>query len=158
MEQIPGGYEISESVNGVVSLVKARPAQILPQERATVEAAVQRHPKSRNYRVDVKRDRIEVYEQVGSDLGDVLTALFKEELGMSHLANEINDWQSQRARFTPVLRFVLYDAETRSFGAQRMCYRGRIDGWIDLSTSGSLEEMARRLIPTLGSDRFFELI
>jgi len=65
LEQIPAGYIISESVNGIVSLVKARPVQILPDEVAAVESAVRRHPKSRNYRVGIKQNRIEVYERVG---------------------------------------------------------------------------------------------
>jgi hypothetical protein len=38
VEQIPDGYEIRESVNGVVSLAKTRPQQILPDERAAVDA------------------------------------------------------------------------------------------------------------------------
>ncbi len=65
IEQIPEGYTISESINGIVSLVKARPAQILPEEIAAVESAVRRHPKSRNYRAGVKQNRIEVYERAG---------------------------------------------------------------------------------------------
>jgi hypothetical protein len=58
LERIPEGYTISESVNGIVSLVKTRPAQILPGEVAAVESAVRRHPKSRNYRVRIKQNRI----------------------------------------------------------------------------------------------------
>ncbi|MBC8450346.1 MAG: hypothetical protein H8D78_21645, partial [Chloroflexi bacterium] len=61
VEEIPEGYSISESVNGIVSLIKDRPQQILPEEIAAIEAAVQRHPKSRNYRVNVRYDRIEIY-------------------------------------------------------------------------------------------------
>jgi hypothetical protein len=72
VEQIPEGYTISESVNGIVSLVKARPAQILPEEVAAVESAVRWHPKSRNYRVGVRQNRIEVYERVGPDVNDLL--------------------------------------------------------------------------------------
>jgi hypothetical protein len=55
------------------------------------------------------------------------------------------------------MRFILIDAKTRSFGAQRWCYRGSIDDWIDIGASGSLEQLAQRLIPTLGTDQFFEL-
>src|SRR6266566_7462405 len=44
VSEIPPGYTISESVNGVVSLVKDRPTLILPEEVAAVETAVQRHP------------------------------------------------------------------------------------------------------------------
>ena len=48
LETIPDGYEISESVNGVVSLVKSHPQKLLPQEIAAVEQAVRQHPKARN--------------------------------------------------------------------------------------------------------------
>jgi hypothetical protein len=65
--ELPPGYTISESVNGVVSLAKDRPALIQPEEVAAVEAAVQQHPQARRYRVAVKGNRIEVYEQVGPD-------------------------------------------------------------------------------------------
>ena len=41
--EIPPGYSIIESVNGVVSLAKDRPSLIQPEEVAAVEAAVQRH-------------------------------------------------------------------------------------------------------------------
>ena len=70
---------------------------------------------------------------------------------------ELHDILDGSAQFTPVMRFILFDPETRSFEAQRWCYLGSIDDWIDLSASGTLEQMARRLIPTLGTDRFFEL-
>jgi hypothetical protein len=75
VEDVPEGWRISESVNGVVSLVKARPSQILPEELAAVEAAVGRHPKARDYRVADKRDRIEVYEWVGPDADELVAGL-----------------------------------------------------------------------------------
>jgi hypothetical protein len=42
--ELPPGFTISESVNGVVSLAKVRPALIQPEEVAAVEAVVQQHP------------------------------------------------------------------------------------------------------------------
>ncbi len=158
IEQIPEGYTISESVNGVVSLVKARPAQILPDEVAAVESAVRRHPQSRNYRVGTRQNRIEVYERAGPDV-DNLVPIFRE-LGVmgSGLTERLQARLESSAQFTPVMRFVLKDAEQRIFQAQRMCYRGSIDDFIDLHGKlGAVEELARRLVPTLGTDRFFEL-
>ena len=67
VEETPEGYKIGESANGLVFLKKDRPAQILPAEVAAVEAAVKRHPKSPNYRVSVKHDRIEIHERIGPD-------------------------------------------------------------------------------------------
>jgi hypothetical protein len=158
LEQIPAGYIISESVNGIVSLVRARPAQILPDEVAAVESAVRRHPKSRNYRVGIKQNRIEVYERLGPDVGN-LAPIFRE-LGVMGpgLTERLQARLDQNAQFKPEMRFVLVDAEQRVFQAQRMCYRGSIDDFIDLHGElGSIEELARRLVPTLGTDEFFEL-
>jgi hypothetical protein len=158
IEQIPKGYTISESINGIVSLVKARPAQILPEEIAAVESAVRRHPKSRNYRAGVKQNRIEVYERAGPDVSD-LAPIFRKfgvtELG---LTDRLQASLERNAQFTAVMRFILQDADQRTFQAQRMCYRGSIDDFINLHGElGSIEELARRLIPTLGTDEFFEL-
>ncbi len=140
LERIPEGYEISESVNGVVSLAKARPAQILPQEIAAVEAAVKRHPRSRSYRVSVKRDHVYVHERLGPDADDVVNILRKSLPGLLPLSS------------------ILSDAERRTFGVQRMCYLGSIDDWIGIGEYGQIDDLARRLAPTLGTDKFFELL
>jgi hypothetical protein len=158
LEQIPKGYTISESVNGIVSLVKARAAQILPEEVAAVESAVRRHPKARNYRVGIKQNRIEVYERIGPDVNNLAPIFW--ELGVigPGLTEQLQARLDQNAQFRAEMRFTLVDAEQRTFQAQRMCYRGSIDGFIDLhGESGSIEELARRLIPALGTDEFFEL-
>jgi hypothetical protein len=82
VEAIPEGWEVIESVNGVVSLAKARPALIRSEELALVQAAVAVHPKSRNYRVDVKGERIVVYEREGPDSDDMARDL-AHDLGQS---------------------------------------------------------------------------
>ena len=41
--------------------------------------------------------------------------------------------------------------------AERICYLGSIDDWTVLAFDKSIEELARSLIPALGSDEFFEL-
>ena len=54
-------------------------------------------------------------------------------------------------------RFVLADEERRHFRAQRWCYRGSIDDWIDVGPIGPVDRLARQLIKTLGTDAFFGL-
>src|SRR3989440_8497531 len=75
VSEIPPGYSISESVNGVVSLAKDRPSLIQPEEVAAIEAAVQRHPEAHRYRVAVKQNRIEIYERIGPDYEAVVSEL-----------------------------------------------------------------------------------
>jgi hypothetical protein len=57
-----------------------------------------------------------------------------------------------------VLRFTLADAERRVFRAERWCYLGSIDDWIDIGGWGPVDQLPSQMIPRLGTDRFFELI
>ena len=152
VEQIPEGWKISESVNGRVSLVKDRPAQIRLEEVEAVEAVVQRHPKAHNYRVSVKHNRIEVYERVGSGTEELIAELREVGLLVPGRADRLRELLESRARFTAVLRFILMDAEQRTFRTERWCYLGSIDDWIDVGPMGPVHLLARQWIPKLGTD------
>lgn len=157
VEQIPEGYEIRESVNGIVSLAKTRPAQILPEEVSAVEAAVGRHPRSQDYRINVKHDRIEVYELVGLGADDLIGVLARKVLASPNLADRIRAEREQYGRFSPVLRFILSNEATRAYRVERWCYLGSIDDWISVGSMGSVEKLARQWIPKLGTDALFEV-
>ncbi len=155
--ELPPGFTISESVNGVVSLVKDRPSLILPEEVAAVEVAIKQHPVARRYRITVKHNRIEIYEQISPNFEDLV-----KELGMAgrldpDLASRLQSEEERYAHHTPVLRFTLLDPTKRRFGVKRMCYRGSIDGWLELHQTGFVRELACALIPALGTDQFYEL-
>jgi hypothetical protein len=158
--ELPPGFTISESVNGVVSLIKDRPSLIQPEEVATVEREVKQHPKARLYRVASKHDRIEIYEQISPDYDTLLSELqMAGQLNLG-LTRRLQSKEEHSAQYAPVLRFILLDPRQRRFGAERMCYRGSIDGWLELRQTGTVAEvaeMARALIPTLGTDQFYEL-
>jgi hypothetical protein len=156
--EIPPGYTISESVNGVVFLVKDRPALIQPEEVEAVEAAVQQHPEARRYRVAVKGKRIEVYEQVGPDYNALVSELHLPDLSRPGLAEELRALEERHAHYTPVLRFTLLDPKQRLFSVERMCSLGSIDGWLELhGQTGPVAKLASALIPTLGTEQFYEL-
>jgi hypothetical protein len=155
--ELPPGFTISESVNGVVSLVKNRPSPIQPEEVAAVEAAVQQHPEARRYRVAVKNDRIEIYEQVGPNYETVVSEMHLPGLSSPGLSERLRALEERHAQYTPVLRFILLDPVGRGFGAERMCYLGSIDDWLKLGRTGPVAKLAHELIPTLGTDQFFEL-
>ena len=65
--------------------------------------------------------------------------------------------QDGHARYDAVMRFILADEEQRTFCAQRMCYLGSVDDWIDISEPGRLDKLTRQLTPKLGTERFFDL-
>ena len=161
LEEIPAGYEVRESVNGVVSLARVRQSQLLGEEIETVKTEIQAHPEARHYRVDTKPKQIIIYEHVGPDLVDLAMEL-TERLGTRELVGadkveSLRELEDTHGDFTAIMRFILADSEKRHFGAQRMSYLGGVDGWIDVEYSEPLAELASRLIPTLGTDEFFEL-
>jgi hypothetical protein len=155
VEEIPEGWKISESVNGIVSLVKDRPAQIRPEEVEAVKAAVQQHPESHNYRVAVKRNRIEVYKRVVLGPDELIADLKGVGLLVPGRAGRLRELLETRAQFTPVLRFILADAEQRTFRTERWCYLGSIDDWIHVGPMGPVDRLARHWVPKLGTDALF---
>jgi len=91
LTQIPEGYQIRESVNGVVSLTKTRRVEILDSEISAVMAAVRTHPKASRYRVDTKSSEITIYERIGPDLLDLAA-----ELGLEKLSKDaVRRWRKE---------------------------------------------------------------
>ena len=161
VERIPEGYEISESVNGMVSLAKVRPAILLETEILAVKHALENHPRASLYRMDAKARQITVYEREGPDPREVIREISERFglLGFSRddLAARFEAEKLSRGQFAPVMRFTLIDEQRRRFKAERMCYLGSIDNWIAIGFDKPIDELARSLIPALGSDEFFEL-
>ena len=78
-------------------------------------------------------------------------------LPSSGLSKRLQDLEDRHAQYMPVLRFILLDPTSRLFGAERMCYRSSVDGWLKLMQMGPVAQLAHELVPTLGTDQFFEL-
>jgi len=156
LESLPEGYEIQESVNGRVSLVKSHPATIRPEEHSAVEQAVAKHPIARNYRVDVKGKQIIVYKNTGPDMDAILDA-FQQAMPIPRTRVDTFLAKAENFKhFSPMLRFTLMDPESRIFSVDRMYFLGE-GGWRAISQRGKVAELAKELIPLLNTDEFFEL-
>ena len=154
---IPPGFTISESVNGVVSLVKDRPSLIQMEEVKAVEATVLQHLEAHRFRVAAKHNRIEVYENIGPDFNELFGKLQPLlDLSGTDKAGLLAE-EERFAHYSPVLRFILRDPARRVFGAERMCYLGDIDDWLILGQTGPIAALAQALIPTLGTEDFYDL-
>jgi hypothetical protein len=156
LDAVPDGWEIRESVNGLVSLGKERAQVIRDDELAAVRAALARHPHSEDYRAAIKDDTVMIYERSGPNADALIEALSRfvpaERVRTAHA------YTAQRANYEPVMRFRLRNEATRRFTAERMSYSGR-GGWRDLHlvSAAPIDELADRLVPKLGTDAFFNL-
>ena len=152
VDEIPAGYQVEESVNGIVSLVKTRPQLILPEELVSVEAALKKHPQGHQYRAAIKRNQIIIYESQGTDLVGILA-----QMGWTTPAGLEQKFMERHAQFSPIMRFSLNSTKDRTFNPQRWCFRGSVDDWITIGSPDKIDLLAEKLIPTLGTDDFYEL-
>jgi len=61
------------------------------------------------------------------------------------------------ADYQPVVRFTLRDKQGRLFNAERFCFLGGVDDWITIGYLERLESLVKNIIPTLGTEEFYEL-
>ena len=180
LEAVPDGYEVVENVNGQVSVRKARPGEILLFEERLVSAALERLELS-DYRLEVRPREIWVFEPTtdcdavvdaligpwasgtGDKLAEMLAQEMRRQLGddlygqfLEHQAAEIRERVEAGQRYEPVMRFILGDAESRTFEAHRMSYMGE-GGWYPLA-AGPLARLAEEYLPHLGKESFYDLL
>lgn len=145
----PEGYEVDEDPDAQVFLRKQKPQVVTPGEIAFVRDGLVRYAHGQNCLIDLRDEHIVVYhaERVTIDL---------EDFGFGS-----RELPARYRGYMKVMRFSLVDEEARTFWAQRWCFRGAIDRWIDLGMSGSrgkLPDLAKKFCPHIGQDSFYELM
>jgi hypothetical protein len=154
VDAIPDSYEIYEHPNAQVFLRKITPQIITPEEIETVKAGVKKYAKIDNFIVDVKGKTIIVY------LVDQDVEMLMEFASFTHGQNSAHAREAimQSLSYSPMMQFVLNDAQTREFVVQRWCFLGSVDDWISLSSSTDLNELVKKYGRHLGKESFFDLM
>ena len=84
-------------------------------------------------------------------LSDILGSVVKERGG------SLQDLFAQILSYSPMLQFVLIDEKRRIFVAQRYCFLGSIDDWIEIGKPGTLQKLVKTYVKHLGRDSYYEL-
>ncbi|MST99520.1 23S rRNA (cytosine(1962)-C(5))-methyltransferase RlmI [Victivallaceae bacterium BBE-744-WT-12] len=144
---IPKGMEIVESPNGKVSCRKKQQSAILRQERDLLEKWIPKLSKQAFVKIEVKPKELIVH---GTE-----TARYKS-LPIGIPLEGALKLLEKFVVYEPFFKFELDDSDARLFSVSRMCYM-TIDGeWMYLE-SGSLEALAKKYLPHVGKESFFEL-
>jgi hypothetical protein len=152
-ETLPDGFEAHETPEGQVFLRKILPNLITDEELAAAERELRRHPKIKHAYAERKLEVLTLY--VADKHGGLETAL--RRLVPFERSREIENIVSSVLRYSAELRFLLVDDASRLFQAQRYCYRGSIDDWIDIGSLGSLELLLKKYVRHLGEDSYYDL-
>ena len=151
-ESVPSGFEIYENVAGQVFLRRKTPQLIRNQELALVRESLNRHAEEWRYKIEVKKNAIVIYE--APDRNGAL-----KEIAMPWVSDStIKRLAIEGASYMAVMRFVLVDQEKRLFLAERFCFRGSVDDWIDIGgPAQTLPAVLRKFVKHLGKESLFEL-
>jgi len=154
LESIPEGYEIYERPGGMVFVRKIPKTPILPHELQYVQD-----------QLTPLNNRLVDY--IDSECGTYLRTLPVEtrrylEINRSRFEAEIKGkeiivYEVSRGQASPMMKFELFDEESREYLAYRWCFKGRIDGWMRIGSRGQLRDLAGKYCPALDTDEFFEL-
>jgi hypothetical protein len=151
VEAIPHGFEIYENVDGQVFLRRTPKQIITHEELALVETALKAHGEAWEYRAEVKKNAITVYE-CGTDIGGI------SDMIMTYTGRPISAAEQLRhAHYMAIMRFVLEDKVARLFITERFCFKGSIDDWIYVNGPADLADQVGQYIKHLGRDSFYEL-
>jgi hypothetical protein len=154
VECIPEGFEIYESPdNGQVLLRKTLHSAIRDDERGLVEQAIRRLTDLPQFIVDRDEIALVIWTPDNDESTDRLT-----ELMGGFLTQASRDYLTRRSRFSKMLRFSLDDPVKRLFSAERWCFLGSIDKWVQLTYAKSLPVLLEKYVPHLAKESFFELI
>lgn len=156
VEVIPDGYEIYEHPNTQVFLRQAQPKIITDAEKQVVENGMQKHSGVSHYKLDVKGKEILIYT-ADQDMG-ALNAILQTFPGAMGKREQVEGILNQSAHCSPVMKFELIDESKRLFVTQRFCYRGFIDDWIYIGTSGELKLLVSRYVKHIDKESFYELM
>jgi hypothetical protein len=153
-ESIPAGFEIYENPNAQVFLRRIPPKIITDEERQVVEDGMRKYAEVQDYKIDVKGNAIVVYT-ADQDI-ETLAGLFQELYPDPTTNPQLLTLLRNEIHYSPMLQFLLEDAQRRLFTAQRYCFRGAIDDWIDIGY-GPLTQLVKQYVPHLGQESYFDL-
>ncbi len=154
-EAMPEGFEMYENPNAQVFLRRIPPKLITEEERQVVEAGMRTSADVKDYKIDVKGKAIVIYtaDQDVETLADVFKGLSPTPSANRQLMSLLR----KEIQYSPMLQFLLEDEQRRLFTAQRYCFRGSIDDWIDIGY-GPLTTLVKQYVKHLGKESYFELL
>ena len=149
---VPEGFEIYENVNAQVFLRRKQPKLISDKEVAMVKESLKRYAEEWRYQVEVKKAAITIHEAPDNTAG-------LERIALPWINKAaIKESLIQNAIYMAVMRFVLADEEKRLFLAERFCFRGSVDDWIDIGgPPQKLPVLLKKFVKHLGKESLFEI-
>lgn len=153
LSEMPKGFEVSESINGVVSVRKRTTDRaVVPEEDVKVVVdVVARHAHLQGYLVRPLDNAVVIFEPHPrpSELRDLA-----ERYGTFYRASNFIEERMKKAQYAPIMKF---EREGDGYAVRRMTYRGK-GGWSWSLGIGKLQGLATKFVKSIGTEDFFDLV
>ena len=158
VDELPAEFEIHESpMSGLVSIRKVKPSRILPQEREFLDQMARKLAGIEHFIIDAQGDSLVVF-LCDENPNESVSTLEMLVGPLGRHAKPQTNWIMRKANYSPMFRFTLCDEGERLFSIDRWCYLGSIDKWIFLGGAQPLDVLAKKYLPQLGKESFYELM
>lgn len=153
LTQVPRGFEVTESINGVVSVRREKHAEIsIPlADVKLVEEAVDRHRHLRWFKVRAIGSAMHVFEP--HPRPDEVRSIAEHAFFVGRIEQYVEE-RMAKAQYAPVMKFEM---EADHYVVFRMTYRGR-GGWSWPLATGKLPSLLKKFLPSVGTEKFFDLM
>ena len=139
--EITAGYEISESPNGLVSLVKIHPKLIPEDDVSIIEKALKAKEVNPLCEAFVKSDSVTIY------LADRASNTMRNPVNGVQIKVQVNKQALMKLEYSPL---------TQDYALLRWSFRGEC-GWYYLE-SGDLAGLCKKYFRHIGKESFYELM
>lgn len=162
LEELPDGMEIAESPNGKVSCRVKLESTIPAADVNRLNSLAKQLASHAFVAVELKKDSMVVHSASKERLKALacLLGASPAELGLQMQKGSKPlpvDFERLVRNYQPALLFSLVEPETKTYSVLRKCYMDSIRGeWLPLAT-GELTKLAKKYLPHLEQESFFEL-
>ena len=151
LDIVPHGYEIFEKPDiGMLYVRKSKPSKFSEEELKTISRHLKKNEELYDYQIDSVGKTLKIYT-AEKELNERLFKIWESQL---FPAEKIQSLRKEYMRFEERMRVI---KEKDGYTFQRYCYRGSVDGWINIDGGTDLEELAEQNIKHLGFESYYDL-
>lgn len=153
---VPDSYEVYENPNAQVFLRKIPAKVISDDEIAVITQGVEQFSQVQHFMIDAKKNVVSIFTP-SQNVERVSELLMSTAAQFGRSQQDVDALLAQSLDYATDLRFVLVDKQERLFQAQRYCYLGRVDDWIDIGGVDRIAVLVERYVGHLAQESMFDL-
>jgi len=154
--EAPEGFEVYENPDGLVVLRRELKTLLDESELSFIRRSMRTMTSLKDYQYIIDHDKDTITIFVLDD--DPVESLAELNPFLLERKNAVRDYALRFGHYAAMMRFRLEEEQKRLFQAERFCFRGSVDDWIEIGGPDKLDILARKFLKHLGQQSFYDLM